>query len=136
MKIICTKRLDGSLKPRFEADEEAFKRIKAGEDVAVEITQPRDLIKHRKFFALINLVFNNQDVYTNATHLRHDLTVEAGFFELGYNFHGEEVRRPLSISFAKMEQDVFEDLYDKFIIAIIRNFHFELQDVLDEIAKF
>ena len=75
MKLIAKKRLDGSFMPVYDSDKEAVKKIKAGEDVEIDIKRPRNLAFHRKTFSLFNLVFDNQDHYKYLEELRKDLTI-------------------------------------------------------------
>lgn len=136
MKIMMVKTLNNTFKPMYDSDLERIKRIKQGEGFMVDITRPRNIKFHRKFFALINLVFQNQEVYKNIDHLRNDLTVEAGFFDEAPDFLGEVKKRPKSISFAAMDDDEFSDFYDACISTIVKYFNFDRQDIIDNVAEY
>ena len=136
MKLIVRKQLNGSLKAVYESDVELLKKIKVDEDVEITLTRPRNIKFHRKFFALINLVFQNQEIYNNPEHLRYDLTIESGFYDVTYNWLGEEIKRAKSISFAKMEEPEFAELYNRFSDAIVRCFKFEKEDIEENINDF
>ena len=101
MKIFLVKQLNGTLKPAYNSDYDKVKKLKAGEEYVCEVKQPRNIRFHRKFFALINMIFDNQEVYNNADRLRKDLIIEAGFYEEWVDVHGEIKREADSISFAK-----------------------------------
>lgn len=136
MKILVRKQLNGSLKPIYESDIELLKKIKLDTDVEIEIKRPRNLAFLKKFFALINLVFSNQEIYSNPEHLRHDLTVESGFYDVVYDFNGTETKRAKSISFSKMEEHEFAELYDRFLDAIVRCFKFDKEGIEENINDF
>ena len=93
MKIVLVKTLSGNIIPAYDQDKERLKKFKVGEPFMAEVTKPRNLKFHKKAFALFNMVFQNQEVYTNLDDLRYDLTIEAGYFNEGVNIHGEIVKR-------------------------------------------
>ncbi|MFA5243682.1 MAG: DUF1367 family protein [Pedobacter sp.] len=136
MKIVLVKTLSGSIIPAYDQDKEKLKQFKAGEPFMADVTKPRNLRFHKKAFALFNMVFQNQEVYTNLDDLRYDLTIEAGFFVEGSNFLGEPVKRPKSISFASMDDLEFGEYYEAIIKTIVRCFNFDRQDILDNVEDF
>ncbi len=111
MKVLLQKALN-SLRPADETAEDALRGIKNGEVVSVDIRRPRNLDHHRKFFAMLKIVFDNQDYYQSLDDLRavclceigHCITVQR---PTGY------IKYPKSISFANMDQIQFNELYDK-----------------------
>jgi len=46
-------------------DEDKLRKIKANDVVKCELTKPRNVLFHRKFFALLQLTFENQVKYSN-----------------------------------------------------------------------
>jgi len=136
MKLIAKKRLDGSFMPVYDSDKEAVKKIKAGEDVEIEIKRPRNLAFHRKTFSLFNLVFDNQDHYKNLEELRKDLTIEAGYFTKRYNMHGAEIIEAQSISFASMNQDTFDEYYQRLLDAICNNYGMLKSDIEENLINY
>ena len=82
MKIHVIKTL-GGLKPYSEKAEQVFSKIQLNEVIEIDYKKQRNIKFHRKFFALINLVYQNQDHYNNIDELREDLTIEAGFYNHG-----------------------------------------------------
>ncbi|HRC03251.1 MAG TPA: DUF1367 family protein, partial [Niabella sp.] len=81
-------------------------------------------------------VFDNQEIYTNLDHLRHDLTVDAGYYDLTYNFNGEEVKRPKSISFSSMDETEFKKLYSDVLDSILRNFKWSQKDIEENLINY
>lgn len=136
MKILLAKTLTGSLKPAFDSDHDKLKKIKAGAIVECEIKQPRNILFHRKFFALINLVYSNQEVYNNLDHLRKDLTVVAGYYDVRYNFEGVEIYEPKSISFASMDEAEFNDYYSAIIHTICNHWPYTKEELEEEILQY
>ncbi|MGL4338310.1 MAG: DUF1367 family protein [Turicibacter sp.] len=136
MKIVLVKTLSGSIIPAYDDDKEKLKRFKAGEPFMAEVTKPRNLRFHRKAFALFSMVFQNQEVYHNLDDLRYDLTIEAGYFNESVNIHGEVIKRAKSISFAQMDDTQFAEYYEAVIKTIVKYFHFDRQDILDNIEDF
>jgi hypothetical protein len=136
MKLIAKKRLDGSFMPVYDSDKEAVKKIKAGEDVEIDIKRPRNLAFHRKTFSLFNLVFDNQDHYKNLEELRKDLTIEAGYFTKRYNMHGVEIIEAQSISFAAMNQDTFDEYYQRLLDAICNNYGMLKSDIEENLINY
>jgi len=120
----------------YDSDFEEAKKIKVGEIYVYNYSKPRNLKFHRKFFALIKMLFDNQERYINMDDLRHDLLIASGNYSLRYNFKGEEVIEPLSISFAAMDNDEFEILYNSVVDAIIKYFNFDRQDIATNVEQY
>ena len=104
--------------------------------IEYQFKQVRNVKFHRLFFSLLNLVFDNQEIYTNLDHLRHDLTVDAGYYDLTYNFNGEEVKRPKSISFSSMDETEFKKLYSDVLDSILRNFKWSQKDIEENLINY
>ena len=136
MKILMSKTLSGQLKPCYDSDAELLKKIKAGDDVEIEIKRPRNLAFHRKTFSLFNLVFDNQEHYKNLEELRKDLTIEAGYFTKRYNMHGVEIIETQSISFAAMNQDTFDEYYQRLLDAICNNYGMLKSDIEENLINY
>lgn len=136
MKICLVKGLDNKFSIAYPTDYDKAKKLKAGEEYFFEVKRSRNLKFHRKAFALFNLVFQNQDVYSNLEDLRHDLTVEAGYYTERVNIHGEVIKQAKSISFASMDETVFSEYYDSIIKQIVLHFNFDRQDIVDNVAQY
>ncbi len=136
MKVALVKQLNNLFKIAYGSDYEKCKRLKVGEIYFFEVKKERNILFHRKFFALINLVFENQEIYSNADDLRYDLTIEAGFFKRRTNLEGNEVKKPKSISFSSMDETEFERLYDAFLNVVIKYFKFDKRAIEENIMEF
>ena len=136
MKVTVIKTL-GGLKPYDTNAENVFKKIKLNEAIMIDITIPRNIDFHRKFFTLIRLVFENQEHYKNKDELRADLTIESGYFTTYINkFTGEEIKKAKSISFANMDDLEFSNLYNDFLNTVVRVFGWDGLDIEENIANY
>ena len=117
MKAIFRKTLTGFW-PDDENAQKMAKRVKIGDFIEVEIKQPRNIHHHRKFWKLIQMVYENQDHYQSA-----DDVCTAFKFAIGHTrkirTRYGEIEIPESISFASMDQHGFENFYDKAIDFLI-----------------
>lgn len=118
-ETVFMRRQLGSLRPVDPASAEALERIPAGQDVRVEITRPRNIQHHRKFFALLNAIFPHQSVYPTHKSFRAAMTVALGFGETYKLGDGRTIIIPGSISFDKMDQAEFEQFYDRAVELIV-----------------
>lgn len=92
---------------------EWLRKVKHGTFVSVDRPKkPRNVAHHRKFFAMLNVVFNNQSYYTNLEHLRAICMIAIGHVDVVATKRFGVVNLPKSISFANVDQHEFEQLYD------------------------
>lgn len=111
------------LVPADDAAEAALSKIAFGADVQVEIKQPRNIKHHRKFWALANLVAENQEHYETAEQVVAALKAATGHCDWFPMKDGEHmVAIPKSIAFHKMDQIEFNQFYDRCIAVIARHF--------------
>ena len=136
MKILMSKTLSGQLKPCYDSDAELLKKIKAGDEVECEIKRPRNLKFHKKLFSLLNLVYSNQELYKDINDLRKDLTIAAGYFTERFDFNGTCIIEAQSISFSNMNQDTFDEYYQKILTAICDNMGFVEKEINEELYNY
>ena len=102
------------LEPCDEAGLGLLRQIKQGQNVQVKVTKPRNVAFHRKFFALLNLVWSSSGEWPSVEDLLVELKVRLGLVkEVVLRDTGEVVRVPGSISFAKMDDYEFSVFYEK-----------------------
>jgi hypothetical protein len=124
-KKILLRKGAASLLPADDAAVEALKRFKLHELIEVPLpSRPRNVRHHRKFFALLQLVFENQEAYPTVDALLFALKVALGHADLIADMQtGELHPSPKSISFASMDQAEFDAFYnsavDLFVTKII-----------------
>lgn len=107
------------LKPCYDEDYEAKKKLRMGEIYEAEIKLQRNPAFHRKFFALLNAGYaflpeQTQNGFRSHEGFRAYILVAAGFYDTYFNPRlGEFVEKPKSISFSSMDDAEFEELYQK-----------------------
>lgn len=111
----------GSLRPVDSAGEEELQHLKGG-PVMVEIKQPRNANHHRLYWALINIVWQNQERYPTTYALHSAIKIAAGIrteIELPNGIKGYI---PGSIAFHKMNQMEFSKFYDRVCDLVAEHF--------------
>lgn len=111
VRILVAKNL-GKLQPIDEAGEAVLKKLGQGEIVSVELIRPRNVQHHRKFFALLQIILENQDFYKSIDDLLDVCKLRIGHVRTVQTKDGT-VSIPESISFAAMDQDAFNAFYDR-----------------------
>lgn len=111
MKSLFRKGL-GCLTPADARAEQFCARVKFGDLIMLEAKRPRNLAHHQKFFAMLQVVKENQEHYKSV-----DDILDAFKFSIGHTRKIQTKRGiievPLSISFAALDQDQFNEFYDK-----------------------
>ena len=135
MEVYLTKNSDGLLIPTYDSDHEYCKKIGFGETVKAVITKPRNMGFHKKFFALLNMAFQNQEEYEYFEDFRAVMVMKAGFFKTIATDKGM-VYLPKSLSFAKMDEIEFGELYSKMIDVVIKLLGITEENIEQEIMSF
>ncbi len=136
MKITVVKQYDNTLKAAHDSDLEEMKKLKAGETYQFDFTKPRNIKFHNKFFALLNMTYQNQEIYNDITRMRKELTKACGFYESYLNHKGNRVYEAKSISFSSMDEAEFTNLYNKFLDVIIVIFKFDRDTIEENLESF
>jgi len=136
MKITLIKTLNGAFKLAYNSDYELAKKVPLNEPIVFEWSKPRNLKFHKKFFALLNMVYENQEQYNNIEHLRKDLTISAGYYDLRFNIEGVEVQEAKSISFASMDDLEFSDFYNRIVDVVVKWLGIDKQEIIDNIEQY
>jgi hypothetical protein len=128
-QIVLMKAPNGVLVPCDPQATEFIAGLKLGAPVKAEVKRMRNYKFHRKFFSLLDFAFENWEpreatykgeiVAKNRKQFRNDVTVLAGFGETTLTLKGEIRVVAKSISFANMEQDEFDRLYNSVVTVIL-----------------
>lgn len=128
--IVLTKAAGGVLVPVDQQAAEYIAKLKLGGGVTASVKQKRNVKFHRKFFKLLDLAFDawepaekiykGQVVAKNREQFRNDITILAGFYETTINLKGEVRLVAKSISFANMEQEEFDKVYNRVVDVILQ----------------
>ena len=136
MKIQVVKTLSG-LKVAYNSDYENFKKIPLNEVFEIEYKKKRNIKFHKKFFALLNLYYENQNDYTNLDDLRKDLLIVSGISEEKINpLSGEIYKIPKSLQFQKMDEVEFSEVYEKVKDTICILLRLTSEQVTEEIEQY
>jgi len=137
MKFYAQIDFQNKIIPLTDFDYDIFKKIKKNKEISIEIKQERNAKFHRKFFVLLNLVFENQDKTNNIDDLREDLTIASGYYREKLNtITGEVEIKPKSISFSQMDNAEFEVFYNSFLDTINRYFGMDKKELLEIIEQY
>ena len=119
MKLLLLNTSEG-LKPCYDEDYEEKKKLRSGKVYQAEIKLARNVEFHRKYFKLINLSWEYQNenrqkhFKNNVNAFRKSVEMAAGHFDTIYSIpRNEWIETPKSISFDKMDEVEFQDLYDR-----------------------
>lgn len=139
MKIYLV-REDDRFKPLSEEDFTKTKRVKEGQIIEVEYKKPRNPLFHNKFMSMVRVVYDNQEQYEHIEQLLNAIKIDLGYYD-SYTVRGYEVAIPRSISFAKMDEIEFEELYDKAVTLVLARYlptveKHELEHYVNEIARY
>jgi hypothetical protein len=128
----------GAFRPASPEAEAMLQKIKLGDVVRIKVERPRNIQHHKKFFALVGLVFRNQDHYQSQEHLLTALKVALGHCDTVICKDGNPAYIPLSISFAKMDQTEFDAFYTRTLDLIAKHFlpGIDKEDLRNEVEGF
>jgi len=126
---------NGKIIPEYNSDYDKLAKLRNNETYRIEIKQPRNIAFHRKFFALVNMVYENQDLFNNPDELRYFLIMKAGYYKRVSTPTGE-MFLPLSISFAKMDETEFSELYSRVLDVVCKFLDITKEDIQLEIVNY
>lgn len=118
MKLLVVNTPRG-LVPLGDDDYEEKKKLKLGQTYSVEVKVVRNVDFHRKYFALIAYAWeflNEQETerFKDKENFRKYIEIAAGHCDVIFHPRLQEfVEIPKSISFAKMDNTAFSDLYGR-----------------------
>ena len=135
------------LLPCYDDDAEKLKSIRDGQPVLVTIAEARSIRFHRKYFALVSTAWECLDgrwrirFRENLDNFRRTLTLLAGFTDQVYRpSSGEWLEVPRSISFERMSEAEFRQLYNATLNVLCEQFLPEAdgrrEALLNELAHF
>ena len=134
MKLLLRNTLSG-LQPLYPSDYDNKRKLKLGVDYECEIRNPRNIKFHRLFFALVNLGHENTDLDMPFETYRKYILMKAGYFKTYQTPKGVFYEAD-SISFASMEQDVFEEVYSRVLDVIIKEIGSTKEEVIKQLMDF
>ena len=107
--------------PKSNAAREFHAKTKLGQIVEMKARRPRNTQHHRKLFALLSLVAENNEQFSGPEDVLIAVKAATGHGRwLKLEGATREVFMPDSIDFASMSQDEFEPFYDAAVAAVRR----------------
>lgn len=122
MPSLMLAKVQGAFRPVDPDGEDILRRIKEGDAIKVEWKRTRNVRMHRLFFALLDLVFRNQDHYESKEQMLIAFKVALGHCDTVILKTGQTVFIPKSISFGRMGQDEFAQFMDRSFDLVARHF--------------
>jgi hypothetical protein len=117
-RLYLVKTQGGDLIGESGADQDYIARLGEGDILECDTRKARHPAHHRKFFALLNSAFENQDKYRNRTDLLVALKLRCGWYDEYITHDGKLVYIPQSLSWARMGQEDFAKFYNEAIVAL------------------
>lgn len=127
MRLYLYNTPDGLI-PYCNSDLEEKKKLKLDETYVAEVKPERDLHKHKKFFALLRLAWENlphefDGIYPDYQEsFRKAVQMMAGHVDNVRLPNGMIINIPKSINFEIMDDEEFKRLYDKCVNIILQYF--------------
>ncbi|WP_370372947.1 DUF1367 family protein [Henriciella pelagia] len=103
----------GTIMPANSQSEQELSKLPVGEWHLAVIRKPRNVKHHRKWMALLQVCFPHQDMWPTFDSFRKAIQVVLGHGEVIEAKDGRKYIEAASISFAKMDQDEFEQFYER-----------------------
>ena len=134
---VFLRRVGLRLQPTDRASEEIIGGLPKDKVVKAVLTQPRNYKHHKKFFALLGIVLDNQEYFNDTDELLFAVKVKLGYVKEIKLKHGTHLM-PTSIAFNKMDQAKFNIFYDKAVTFIINEVipGMDREDLLAEVENF
>ena len=140
MKIQVKK--DGwHLVPANQEALEYIKKMSKDTEYSVDVTKTRNAKFHRKYFAMLSIGHaNTRLVYEitaetiSAEDYRKTMQRQAGFVRVSLDEKGNKYINDESISFAKMTEDRFQEVYEKVKQEVLRDIGCTDQELEEQIA--
>jgi hypothetical protein len=118
-ETIYVRRKGNSLHPCSKADEEALSEFAEGRDLSCTLTRPRSTRQHRFFWAILQKICHNHEVYNRPEKLLLWIKIRLGYVE-EVRFHGDQTWWVAkSTSFNAMGQDEFRKFFDATLDCIV-----------------
>lgn len=134
MKFYAKNTLSG-LVPMFPADLDQKRKLKLNEEYEVSVKRPRNIKRHRMFFALLNLAHQNTQMELPFETYRRWLIMKAGFVRV-YTTPKGQIFEPESIAFGNMDEDRFQEVYDRVLDVIIEDIGAGKEEIERELINF
>lgn len=130
------RRTYSSWEPFDENAEKIFKRYKVGDVAELENTIKRNTKFNAKYFKVLELTFNNQNLTEDKKTFRKLVQIHAGFWHWINLIDGTKIKESDSISFENMDDLTFENLYSKVFDTCLHILGLKSEELELELLKF
>ena len=113
---------NGRLYPADQSEAEKLNGIEPNKPIKCKLSNLRNYENHKRFFALMNLVFENQDKYESLDVMRKEIIMRTGRYISHHHLNGAISYHPQSISFDSMQEDEFKQLFSDAINVCLKHF--------------
>lgn len=127
--------ISGKILPEHDSDFDQYKKLRSGVTYRFEVVKERNYEFHKKYMALLNLAYMNQDTFNNFKSMRKWLQMKAGFFTETITPTGI-MYESQSISFASKDELEFQEVYSKVMDQICSWLDLSEEAVLNELVNF
>lgn len=117
-EVLLVKTRDG-LKASDPISQESIDAIAIGKQVSATLRLARNVKHHRKFFAMLGVIYENQTRYPTSSHLLAVIKILTGHYDV-FPVRGKETFFVKSINFAAMDQIEFESFYNHAVNIILQ----------------
>ena len=129
--------------PSYSEDKKLFSKLREGEMLTASTSDVRNTQFHRRYFALLNLVFFHlpehiESRLNSLDNLRHEISILIGNTDIYIDQKGESLIRVKSISFKSMGQKKFEEIYSDSVNVILKYYLSEWDEdmIADNLTNF
>lgn len=120
MAAILVKRTLSGLAPADDAAAAVLRRIDLGTVMLADVRRPRNLSAHRRWWALVNMIYANSDIYPSPDVAHCHLKLLAGCADaVALKGTGEIVMVPKSMSFSAMDETEFQAVWQRAVKAVV-----------------
>lgn len=116
MKLYLTVGKNGRVGGVNPPDVELLRRLPVGTGFVVDVSRPRNIALHRKFFALCQFIVDNHPRFDSVEQVVRELKIRAHHYDEHITLDGEIVYVPRSISFGECDEDVFRAFYERAVL--------------------
>ena len=135
MKLTFIKTQTGLI-PDCDETREILNKVKNGDGIILDYKPKRNIFFHRKAFALLNLVLQNQEHYKTIDNILEIVKFRAGYYETIVTHKGKKHYKTKSICFSKMDNLEFEKFYSEIIDVALELTGLLKKDIEKEIISF
>lgn len=136
LRSYAFRKVGGVLKPSSLPTTRFMDELKDGREVLVSVRAPRNILHHRKLFALLEVTLTHSDAWATKETLLDDLKMATRLFtNCTSKLNGMSYPVPKSISFAAMPQQEFAEWFDKAMVVLADHLGVDPETLLAEVEQ-